>query len=412
MGLTQITAAYLPLLDSAILHAAQAMGFAEDEGLDLRLVRETSWANIRDRVAIGHFDVAHMLAPMPLSANLGMTPLDVAMIAPMALGLGGNAITVSSALWAAMEAAGAPGDGAAAPAGRALKSVIDDRSWKGEPPLRFAVVHPESGHNYELRYWLAASGVDPDRDIEIVVVPPPFQPDALAARRIDGFCVGEPQNSVAVMGDVGRIVTTKSAIWHLSPEKVLGTRAQWALRYPEQLAALIRALTRAARWCGVPNNREGLAAILGHADRLGVDPKTLLRALTGQMLLRPHRELEIPDFFVPFEHAANFPWISHALWYYSQMVRWGQVTHTPENAMKAAGTYRPDIYRAAVKGTGVALPSASAKVEGALSEPMIVGTAAGRLSLGPDGFFDGRIFDPDDLDGYIAAQIQSAVPSY
>ncbi len=404
MGLTQITIGYVPLLDSAVLIAAQEQGFAETEGLFLNLVRETSWANIRDRVAIGHFDAAHMLGPMPLSANLGLTPLDTPLIAPMALGLGGNAITVSNDLWAAMAEAGAPQDGSAQKTGKALFSVIAQRARTGLPRLRFGVVHRESGHNYELRYWLAASGIDPDRDIEIVVVPPPFQPDALAARRTDGYIVGEPFGSVAVARGIGRIITTKSAIWRLSPEKVLGTRIQWAERYPEQLAALVRAVTRAARWCGDPDNLPRLAEMLSREDRLQQSAELLMRPLSGHLLFGPDNARQIDDFYVPFRHAANFPWVSHAMWFYSQMVRWGQVEHSLENAAKARASYRPDIYRAALAGQAIAVPGANAKVEGALHEPMMVGAIGGSLTLGPDGFFDGTEFDPDRLDEYILNQ--------
>lgn len=406
MGLTQITVGFAPLLDSAILIAAQDMGFAEAEGLSLKLVRETSWANIRDRVAIGHFDAAHMLGPMPLSANLGLTPLDAPLIAPMALGLGGNAITVSNALWEELEAAGAPADGSARGTGAAMAQVIAQRAATASPRLRFGVVHRESGHNYELRYWLAASGVDPDRDIEIIVVPPSFQPDALAARRTDAYCVGEPFGSVAVARGIGRILTTKSAIWRLSPEKVLGTRVQWAERYPEQLAALIRALARAARWCGDPDNRARLAEILSREDRLGLPADLLLLPLSGRLLFGADEEHQVDEFFVPFLRAANFPWVSHAMWFYSQMVRWGQVAHTPENVAKARGSYRPDLYRSALAGQGIAVPSANAKIEGGLTEPTVVGASGGRMTLGPDGFFDEAQFDLDKLDDYIADQKQ------
>jgi two-component system, oxyanion-binding sensor len=285
MGLTPITIGYVPLLDAAVLIAAQDQGFAAAEGLEFDLVRETSWANIRDRVAIGHFDAAHMLAPMPLSANLGLTPLDAPMIAPMALGLGGNAVTVSNAVWEAMREKGALDGIDARAAGLALLRVIEERRRAHLPKLRFGVVHPESGHNYELRYWLAASGIAPGADIEIVIVPPSFQPDALAAGRIDGYCVGEPFNSVGVARGVGRIVTTKSAIWRSSPEKVLGTRAQWAERYPERLGAMIRAITRAARWCSDPANQSTLARLLSGNDRLGIAEPLLMRALTGELFL-------------------------------------------------------------------------------------------------------------------------------
>lgn len=404
MGLTQITLGFVPLLDSAVLIAAQEMGFAEAEGLALKLVRETSWANIRDRVAIGHFDAAHMLGPMPLSANLGLTPLDAPVIAPIALGLGGNAVTVSNDLWAEMEAVGAPSDGSAHGTGQALLKVIAARAAQGLPRLRFGVVHRESGHNYELRYWLAASGVDPDRDIEIIIVPPPFQPDALAARRTDAYCVGEPFGSVAVARGIGRLVTTKSAIWRLSPEKVLGTRVQWANRYPEQLAALVRALTRAARWCGDPDNMPRLADMLAREDRLNQSAELLLRPLSGRLLFGPGEENLVENFFVPFQRAANFPWVSHAMWFYAQMVRWGQVEHTPENVERARASYRPDLFRAALAGQGIAVPAANAKIEGALTEPTVVGAIGGSLTLGPDGFFDGASFDLDELDDYIAGQ--------
>ena len=191
-GKPQIVAGFMPLLDSAVLVAAKVKGFADAEGLDLALVRETSWANIRDRMAVGHFQVAHVLAPMPIASNLGLTPLAVSTIAPMALGLGGNAITVSNELWARMVEHGAAADFDPARAGRALKQVVAARAARSEPVLRFAVVHPYSGHNYELRYWLAACGIDPAQEVDIVIVPPPLMADALASGAIDGYCVGEP----------------------------------------------------------------------------------------------------------------------------------------------------------------------------------------------------------------------------
>ncbi|HML30313.1 MAG TPA: CmpA/NrtA family ABC transporter substrate-binding protein, partial [Hyphomicrobium sp.] len=194
----QITAGFMPLLDSAILVIAKERGFAEAEGIDLTLVREMSWANIRDRLAVGHFQVAHMLAPMPIACNLGLTPLAVPTIVPMALGQGGNAVTVSNALWAEMLDKGAKDDFDPAATGRALREVVIARASAANS-LRFAVVHPYSGHNYELRYWLAACGIDPSRDIEIVIVPPPLMVDALASGNIDGYCVGEPWNTAAAL---------------------------------------------------------------------------------------------------------------------------------------------------------------------------------------------------------------------
>ncbi len=400
----QITAGFMPLLDSALLVTAKEKGLAEEEGVELTLVRETSWANIRDRLAVGHFNVAHMLAPMPIACNLGLTPLASPTIAPMALGIGGNAVTVSNALWAELESHGALPDLDPARTGAALKQVVSVRAKEGRPSLRFAVVHPHSGHNYELRYWLAACDIDPNRDVEIVILPPPLMADALAAGTIDGYCVGEPWNTAAVSLERGHIATVKAAIWKGSPEKVLGAQAQWAEGHPEALASLLRAIYRAAVWCANPANREELAALLAGPAYLDRPAEWMLPALTGDIGVGGGKTVHVPDFFVPQAKAATFPWKSHALWLYSQMVRWGQVRHDKTNETIARETYRPDIYRAALQRLGVALPGANAKIEGALQQATPVGSAGASLTLGPDGFFDGGRFDPDRIEDYIASK--------
>lgn len=397
----RITAGFLPLLDSALLVAAREKGFAAKEGVDLVLVRENSWANIRDRLAVGHYNVAHMLAPMPIACNLGLTPLAVKTIAPMALGLGGNAVTVSHDLWSAMRAHGAATSLDPARAGAALKAAIAEHTAKGGPRLRFAVVHPHSGHNYELRYWLRASGIDPDTDLEIVVVPPGHMVEALAVQHVHGYCVGEPWNTAGVKAAAGRIVTVKAAIWKSSPEKVLGVAEPWANAHPDALAALLRALYAAAEWCGVRENRGELARMLASRTYVGCPVEWLLPALGGEIIVGDGETVLSPDFFIPHAKAATFPWKSHALWFYSQMVRARQIGASVVNETIARDTYRPDFYRAALKPLGVPLPGASAKVEGALPAPTRVGAAGGSLELGPDGFFDGRIFDPDRLPDYL-----------
>lgn len=403
-GTADITLGFMPLFDSAVLVAAVEKGFARAEGLDVRLVRETSWANIRDRIAIGHFQAAHMLGPMPIASNLGLTPLSLDLVVPFALGLGGNAVTVSTMVWREMAGAGAATSVDPVANGAALKRVVAARKAAGRPALRFAVVHPFSGHNYELRYWLAGCGIDPESDVEMVVVPPPLMPDAIAAGSIDGFCVGEPLSSVTVAAGVGRIVTVKAAIWRLSPEKVLGVSARFAAENRPALDALLRALFAASRWCGEPANHEELAALLAGRDYLGLSADLLLPVLGGCLALGEAVEIDVPEFFVPNAKGATFPWQSHALWFYSQMVRWGHAAHTGHNAAIARDTYRPDIYRQALTPAGVAMPGANMKVEGALMAPSPVGASLGGLVLGPDGFFDGRRFDPDRLDDYLATQ--------
>lgn len=369
----RITAGFMPLTDSLLLVVAREKGFAAAESVELTLVRETSWANIRDRIAVGHFDVAHMLAPMPIAACLHLNPIDAPVLALMSLGLGGNAVTLSKWLWAAMAEAGAPPNFRAREVGVALAQVVR----AGGPKLKLGVVHPHSSHNYELRYWLAASGVQPDRDVEIVVLPPPLMADALKAGHIDGYCVGEPWNSVGVAAGTGRIATVKAAIWSASPEKVLGATEAWVADHPHALAALLRALHEAALWCGDPANHAEAAAILSRPDYLGQPEALIARALSGRIEAEPGLTVPVEDFFIPEKDGANLPDPRHALWFYSQMVRWGDVEHSRDNAAAAAGCYRPDIYRTAVPGQ-----------------------AAGRASA----FFDGKPFDPEQLEAYIQSQ--------
>ncbi len=360
----RVTVGFIPLLDCACIVAAAERGYAAAEGIELALVRETSWANIRDRVVIGHFDAAHMLGPMTVAATLGIGHLTVPMIAPFALGVGGNAITVSIPLWEHMERAGAEIGADPRRQGSALRRVVAARSDAQQPALTFGMVYPFSCHNYELRYWLGAVGIDPDHDVRLVVIPPSFLVDAMRAGQIDGFCVGEPWNSVAVEAGVGVIVTPTTAIWPLSPEKVLGCRASWAEANPARLDALLRALHRAAQWCEDASNHTELARTLAEARYVGASAELLHRALANRLSLAPGAvPTPLRDFYVIGQNAATFPWVSHALWFYAQMVRWRQVEPTNEHLVAVRGTYRPDLYRRALASLAVDIPDADTKIE-------------------------------------------------
>jgi NitT/TauT family transport system ATP-binding protein len=393
---------FVPLLDCATLVAAVEKGFVAAEGLEVTLVRETSWANIRDRIMVGHFDAAQMLGPMTVAASLGIGHLTVPMIAPIALGLGGNAITVSNSLWQAMQTEGAALGANPTQQGSALKKVIEQRALAHQPPLTFGMVYPFSCHNYELRYWLAASGVDPDHDVHLVVIPPPLLVDALRENQIDGFCVGEPWNSLAVEVGVGTIISSTSAIWRLSPEKVLGCRADWARNHPEQLAGLIRAIYRAAQWCEQAENYPELVTLLAQPRYVGAPAEILRRALSGQLrLTHGSMPVAIQEFFVPFSHLATFPWASHALWFYSQMVRWQQTPFSNADMATARATYRPDLYRDALSNTGAISPMSDLKAELTTDESLVVATGSDTLSFTAEGFFDGKVFEPTAVQSYI-----------
>ncbi|PHQ67478.1 MAG: nitrate transporter [Sneathiella sp.] len=400
----KVRAGFIPLTDAALLIAAREKGFAKDAGIDLELAREISWANIRDRMAVGHFDIAHMLAPMPVAAAIGLSPVPLEILAPMALGLGGNAVTVSAPLHELLQENGYDGSLDPDIAGKSLARLIKQRRARKLQDLVFGVVHPYSSHNYDLRYWLAACGINPEKDLQIVVLPPSFMPGALSQGNIDGYCVGEPWNTASVAAGTGVILTTKSRLWQSSPEKVLGVSKGFATKHPELLDRIICSLVNAAIWCANPENHAELADILARAEYLDHSVEIILPALSGDIGIIDQQRIQDRDFFTTFDRAANFPWRSHALWYYSQMVRWGQTSFSPKNIELAAASFAPDIFRRAVTSMKIAVPTASSKVEGALTTATAVGAGKNTLYLGPDGFFDGTLFDPDKIEEYIRSQ--------
>lgn len=387
---------FLPLVDAALPILAHELGFAEAQGLRLELVRDMTWATVRDRLLYGHTDAAHMVAPLAIATALGRGRPAVPMAVPFVLGLNGNAVTFSTALADAVGLGETLGDPVAI--GRALKQVTDQRR------LRFGVVHRYSSHNYMLRYWLAAVGIRPDVDVDIVVTSPPFAADALAAGEVDGICVGEPWNSIAVDRGVGRIALATAQIWRRGVEKVLAMRSAVVEERRNAVLRLVRALHAAAAHFVDPANAEANAAILARGDYLDAAPNAVLRAITDRLRLTPGGEpVHYPDFMFQYREAANFPWHSQAAWLYAQMTRWDGVAYADADAATATGVFRPDLYREALAGSGAPLPGASSKLEGGLESPLGVGSVQGRLTLGADRFFDGRSFDPEDIAGYLAS---------
>lgn len=266
------------------------------------------------------------------------------------------------------------------------------------PKLVVAVVHTHSAHYYQFAYWLAAAGVNPDRDVDLVVVPPSLTTAAMDSGQIDAFCAGEPWGSIARDTIAARVLVTNTSIWRSSPEKVLAARAAWCAEESEATYALVRAVYRAALWCDDPANADALAELLAAPDALAL-PAPVIAASLRQRFASDGT----PTGFLAFaRQSAAFPWLSHAAWFYTQMVRCRQVPLSDTGLATARATYRPDLYRRALGPQGVDLPSANSKVEGRLSVPTAVGSTGGRLMLGPDTFFDGATFDPDDIEGYLA----------
>ncbi|MGX5668015.1 CmpA/NrtA family ABC transporter substrate-binding protein [Rhizobium daejeonense] len=382
-----LRAGFIPLMDASILIVAAECGFAEKEGLHLDLVRDVSWANVRDRLAFRQFDIAHMLSPMPVASMLGLGSNPSPTIAPFSLGRGGNAITLSLRLYERMQAAADLTETASAlDNARAFAQVLLDMKTRGEPLPTLGMTYPFSSHNYEFRYWLAAGGIDPDKDVKLVVVPPPLTSDALAAGAIDGFCVGAPWNMVASERGVGRIVAAKQDIWPSAPEKVIGMRPEWAESHPETVSRLIVALDAAAQWCDAPENHDALAELLAGPRFIAAPVNIIRRVLSGEFSLDAKGNVRvIPDYFLFHKEHANYPRPSQALWIYSQMIRWGQAEYSDVGAKAAASAFRPDLYRAALGSTG--LPTdADIRTEGTAPE---------------DRFMDGHVFDPTGIPAYV-----------
>ncbi len=195
MSLRRLNVGFMPLVDCALLVVAQDLGFAAAQDLELVLTRDVSWASVRDRVAYGIHDVAQMPAPLVVADKLGLSPVPMEAVAPMTLGAGGNAVTVSTALWREMGGEGVIGLPPPAETARMLARALTARRARGAPKPVFGIVHPFSSHHYEIAYWMASAGIDPATDVTLAVVPPPMTTDALASGRVDGFCVGAPWNS-------------------------------------------------------------------------------------------------------------------------------------------------------------------------------------------------------------------------
>jgi two-component system, oxyanion-binding sensor len=383
----KVTVGFIPLIDCAPLLFAEVLGLFERHGLDVELRREVSWSNIRDKVALGLLDAAHMLSPMPLATTLGIDSVNVPMIAAMTLHLNGNSITLSNAVWREIEQVAPEFVGDNLPPGaaldaHALAAVVRRRASQGRPPLALASVFTFSSHNYLLRLWLASGGIDPDRDLRLTVVPPPHMVAHLSGGVIDGYCVGEPWNQHSASLGIGRIAATSRQIWDSMPEKVLGTTEAWAQRHPETLIALVKAVTEAGAWLDEPANRPEAARVLSSPRCLNVPAEVIARSLN------------LPDFHIFHRQLANFPWRSQADWFLGQMVRWGQAPPRDDLRAVADRVFRSDIYRAAASQLGLPCPLADRKVEGAHSDPWILPTNGAPVAMAPDNFLDGSVFDP------------------
>lgn len=358
---------FIKLTDMAPLAVAYEKGFFEDEGLYVTLEAQANWKVLLDRVIDGELDGAHMLAGQPLGATIGIgTKAEV--ITAFSMDLNGNAITVSNDTWAQMKPfLSKESDGKIVHPIKAdaLKPVVQQYRDQGKP-FNMGMVFPVSTHNYELRYWLAAGGINPGyyapqsgdnsgqlkADVLLSVTPPPQMPATLEAGTIKGYCVGEPWNQQAVFKGIGVPVVTDYEIWKNNPEKVFGVSKAWAEKYPNTHIRVVKALIRAAHWLDENNNanRSEAVAMLSKSQYVGADQEVIANSMTGTFEYEKGDKREVPDFNVFFRHNATYPYYSDAIWYLTQMRRWGQIADAKSDDWYmniAKEVYRPDIYQQA-----------------------------------------------------------------
>lgn len=366
---------YVPLVDCAPLVIAKDLGFAAEEGLILNLVAQPSWSALRDMLALGHLDAAHMLSPMPVAMSIGLGGLLARVDTLMVLSVNGTVFGVSNAVAADL------GEVQFGDAQGLLAALAARQSGA----LRIGVPFHYSMHRLLLSYW--TSTVE-NLDVEEITVPPPRMADAVADGFVDAFWVGEPWGSVAVQQDVGRLMITGKDVWKFAPEKVLAVRHDWAESNEDAARRLMRAVFRASAWLDACNNRTLAVEILARSEHLSMSPDLIDPAMSGQITPRLNHAPEQVAHFMQFhKHAASFPWRSQAAWIARQLGA------DAADIQKAKTCFRSDLYRRNLSGIGADMPGASEKIEGALQFETAVASTKGHMILAQDAFFDGRTFD-------------------
>lgn len=399
---------FIKLTDCAPLIVAYEKGYFEDEGLYVTLEAQANWKVLLDRVIDGSLDGAHMLPGQPLGAAAGVGQ-QAELVGVAGMGLNTLAITIGNDVWTAL-APTLERDGAQPMhpiSASKLKPVV--AAWADEGrQFTLGMVFPTSTHNYALRYWLAAGGIHPgyysasdmngstDGEVLLSVTPPPQMPATLGASTILGYSVGEPWNQQAVMKGIGVPVITASEIWARMPEKVFGVRRAFADENPGTVTALVKAIIRAEQWLDASDgaNREELARMLARSEYVGADYEVLVGPLTGHYQYERGDVRDMPQLNVYFRDFAGYPFAADAVWYLTQMRRWGQIGSPQTDAWyaeTASKVYRSDLYRKA---------AAELIADGLMQAGDLPADDA--YSAGESDFIDGVSFDARQPNAYLA----------
>ncbi|MBI2962387.1 MAG: ABC transporter substrate-binding protein [Deltaproteobacteria bacterium] len=362
----------IALTDCCSIVMAHELGLFRKHGIQSTISKEASWAVIRDRLMLGENQATHMLYGMPYASTMGLfgSPKKP-MIIPFCLNHNGQAITLQQKFL--KQGVKKPQD---------LKPLVDEAKKSGSP-LTFAMTFPSGTHAMWMRYWLAAGGIHPDKDVSLITVPPPQMVQNMKVDKMDGFCVGEPWNARAIADKIGYTAITTQQMWKNHPEKVLAFSAEFAAKNPKAVKAILRAMTEASQWADKLENREKLAETVSQPQYVNAPKEVILPRLLGRYDYGDGSPAEKDSFYMTFfDRNTNFPWKSHGLWWLSQFRRWAMVPAAPDYKALVDRVHRPDIYREVAKEMSVAVPAEDVKKE---------------------TLFDGVEFDPGKPEEYAKA---------
>lgn len=366
---TAIRFGIIALTDCSSIVMAHELGLFKKYGIESTVSKEASWAVIRDRLSLGENQATHMLYGMPYASTMGLFGAPKKpMIIPFAINHNGQAITLHIKYL---------GRGVKQP--QQLKPVVEEAKQKGSP-LTFAMTFPPGTHAMWVRYWLGAGGINPDKDISLITIPPPQMVANLKVDKMDGLCVGEPRNARAVFDKIGYTVITSQKIWKDHPEKVLAFTEEFAEKNPKTVRATLRAMIEASQYVDSLENREKVADVVSQPQYINCPKEVILGRLLGKYDYGNGGPVEEdPDYMTFFVRHTNFPWKSHGVWWLSQFRRWGMVQGPPDYDGLVNRVHRPDVYRAVAKEMGVEAPAEDFKTE---------------------TLFDGVPFDPAEPEAY------------
>ncbi len=386
---TDLKIGFIALTDCAPIVIAKEKGFFKKYGLNVHVAKEGGgWPGIQQKVISGEYDFSHALAGMPIAATIGING-NAHLQALLSLDFNGNAITYGNNIIKEMEKYGL--DKTQRPVtAESLKKYIDAKhKAEGDnyKPLNFGMVHPVSTHNYELRYWMASSGIVPDTDCTIKPFPPPTMPSNLIAGNIEGYCVGEPWNSRIVLKGKGSALVTNYDIWNNNPEKVLQARADFVKKNPETTKAVMKAIIEAQMWLDASwENREEAIGYLAKKNYVKAPKSVLRKSMSGTFLYNKGVDSSNPMFNTFANYYAAYPYYSHGMWFITQMYRWGQIDKPVDMKKVIESVYRPDLFAEVAKEVGYTLPPSAWKKDGVDEY---------------NKFIDGKVWDPNKAVDYI-----------